>query len=79
MNSTWANFICIFIIGVGAIIAGLIGVIEIVNKEGFLAGTPGVRCAVDLPPCSPGNQCLNGFCGPPIPPELTPNELPVYP
>jgi len=48
-------------------------------KEGFKSGMPGVRCGVDLPTCSVGLQCLNGFCNYPKQPALLNNELPVYP
>jgi hypothetical protein len=47
--------------------------------EGFQAGMPGVRCGIDLPACSFGLQCMNGFCGSPSTPPLLKNELPVYP
>lgn len=53
-------------------------------KEGFMfgqppAGQPGVRCGVDLPECSSGLACMNGFCRAPQAPPLLDNELPVYP
>ena len=48
-------------------------------REGFRAGEPGVRCGVDLPGCSAGKWCINGFCEKPDKPNLPPNELPVYP
>jgi len=74
------NLLCIFIIGVGAIVAGLIGFVERYrHMEGFKAGQPGVRCGVDLPACVPGTQCINGFCAKPETPPLPANELPVYP
>lgn len=49
------------------------------DMEGFRAGTPGVRCGVDLPICNFGLQCVNGFCGSPSAPPLLKNQLPVYP
>ena len=48
-------------------------------REGFQAGKPGVRCGVDLPSCSGGTYCMNGFCQGTAPPTLPPNDLPVYP
>ena len=73
------NVICILIIGVGVLVAAWTGLTE--RLEGFVnrPGTPGVRCGVDLPPCSQGTQCMNGFCVNSKRPTLTPNELPVYP
>jgi len=48
-------------------------------REGFKSGMPGIRCGVDLPTCSLGLQCLNGFCEKALAPALPKNELPVYP
>lgn len=49
-------------------------------KEGFKAGEAGIRCGVDLPSCSTGKICMNGFCQPPMPiSKPTSNELSVYP
>ena len=81
MNKLYARLICIFIIGVGALLAGSIGLFESYKRhEGFLQpGKPGVRCGVDLPTCSVGTQCLNGFCATTEVPPVIPNELPVYP
>jgi hypothetical protein len=80
MSKTMINLLCIFIIGVGAVVAGLIGLVERYrHTEGFTAGYPGVRCGVDLPMCITGTQCINGFCAKPDIPSLPPNELPVYP
>jgi len=80
MSKTMINLLCIFIIGVGAIVAGLIGFLERYrHMEGFTAGHPGVRCGVGLPTCVPGTQCINGFCAKPDIPPLPANELPVYP
>lgn len=75
------NLLCIFVIGFGALIAGAIGLFERYTvREGFLQpGTPGVRCGVDLPTCSMGKQCLNGFCSAVDTAHLPPNELRVYP
>jgi hypothetical protein len=64
------------IIGVGVIILGLSG---FKLTEGFKAGEAGIRCGVDLATCSPGSQCINGFCMAPVKPALPPNQLPVYP
>lgn len=73
------NLLCIFIIGVGAILAVFMGINE--RFEGFVnvPGTPGTRCGVDLPTCPVGTQCMNGFCVNSQMPKLTPNQLPVYP
>jgi hypothetical protein len=49
------------------------------SKESFKGGMPGVRCGVDLPTCSVGLQCMNGFCEKPSLPVLLPNQLPVFP
>ena len=72
------NMLCIFIIGVGAIVAVFMGINE---REGFVnvPGTAGTRCGVDLPTCAVGTQCMNGFCVNSQMPKLTPNQLPVYP
>lgn len=71
----------VFIIGVGVLIASMIGISERLRGEGFVnvQGTPGVRCGVDLPICAPGTQCMNGFCVNYRMPRLIPNELPVLP
>jgi len=80
MNASIINLLSIFIIGVGAIIAGFVGFLErYTDREGFTAGHPGVRCGVDLPMCVSGTQCINGFCAKPDAPPLPANELPVYP
>jgi hypothetical protein len=80
MSKTMINLLCIFIIGVGAVIAGLVGFVERYrHSEGFRAGHPGLRCGVDLPACVPGTQCINGFCAKPEAPALPANELPVFP
>jgi hypothetical protein len=81
MNKLYQHLLCIFIIGVGALIAGSVGLFEhYKRREGFLQpGKPGVRCGVDLPTCSVGTQCLNGFCATTEMPPVIPNELPVYP
>jgi hypothetical protein len=73
-----SNMLCIFIIGVGAIVAVFMGINE---REGFVnvPGNPGVRCGVDLPTCAVGTQCMNGFCVNSKMPKLTSNQLPVYP
>ena len=57
----------------------MLGLSNMYVAEGFRAGEPGIRCGVDLPPCAPGSQCMNGFCGNPAAPALPRNELPVYP
>jgi hypothetical protein len=62
------------IIGIGVILLSLSGF-----REGFRAGMPGIRCGVDLPTCSLGLQCMNGFCEKALAPALLKNELPVYP
>jgi hypothetical protein len=64
----------ILVIGFGFILLGISGF-----REGFKAGMPGIRCGVDLPTCSLGLQCMNGFCENPSMPALPRNELPVYP
>ena len=67
---------------VGSIVFIAIGFILLFSSndmEGFQAGTPGVRCGVDLPTCNFGLQCVNGFCGSPSAPPLLKNQLPVYP
>ena len=81
MNPAYMNLLCIFIIGVGALVAGAIGLFERYKvREGFLQpGKAGVRCGVDLPTCSVGTQCLNGFCSTVEIPPVIPNQLPVYP
>lgn len=74
------TFMYIFIIGLGAIMAGLTGIFErIAVHEGFRAGQPGTRCGVDLPICSFGTQCINGFCSKPEFPPVIATTLPVYP
>jgi hypothetical protein len=37
------------------------------------------RCGVDLPPCSFGKRCMNGFCVSDSTPILKPTMLPVFP
>jgi hypothetical protein len=64
----------ILVIGFGFILLGISGF-----REGFKAGMPGIRCGVDLPTCSLGLQCMNGFCENPSMPPLLTNQLPVYP
>jgi hypothetical protein len=64
----------ILVIGIGLVLLGFSG-----YREGFKAGMPGIRCGVDLPTCSLGFQCMNGFCEKPSVPALGKNELPVYP
>jgi hypothetical protein len=64
----------ILVIGLGFVLLGISGF-----REGFKAGMPGIRCGVDLPTCSLGLQCMNGFCENPSMPPLLRNELPVYP
>ena len=70
--------LCIFIIGLGAILMGYMGLVE---REGFLnaQGTPAIRCGVDLPTCAVGTQCLNGFCSGTAKPALLANQLAVFP
>ena len=70
---TW-KVALILAIGIGLVLVGMSGF-----REGFKAGMPGIRCGVDLPTCSVGLQCLNGFCEKPSAPALPKNELPVYP
>lgn len=69
--------LCLFIIGVGAIVMAYTGLVE---REGFLnaPGTPAVRCGVDLPTCVVGTQCVNGFCSGTAAPALLANQLPVF-
>lgn len=77
-----SNTVCIFIIGLGVLIASLLGISERLRmREGFenVRGMPAIRCGVDLPTCASGTQCMNGFCVNYAKPSLTPNELPVYP
>jgi hypothetical protein len=64
----------LLVIGLGFILLGISGF-----REGFQAGMPGIRCGVDLPTCSLGLQCMNGFCNKPSVPILPKNQLPVYP
>ena len=64
----------ILVIGIALVLLGISRM-----KEGFQAGMPGIRCGVDLPTCSPGLQCMNGFCDKPSAPPLPKNQLPVYP
>lgn len=64
----------LLVIGIGLTLLGVSGF-----REGFRAGMPGIRCGVDLPTCSVGLQCMNGFCEKALPPALLKNELPVYP
>jgi len=68
----WMAFL--LIVGVGAILLGLSGL-----NEGFMAGGPGRRCGVDLPPCGGVTVCMNGFCAIPNQPVLPPNQIPTYP
>jgi len=70
---TWALFL--IVVGSCAILLGHAAFM----REGFSAGDPGVRCGVDLPSCSRGSWCMNGFCQKPSIPGLLANELPVYP
>jgi hypothetical protein len=65
----------VLLVGVAAILLAHAGL----AREGFKAGMPGVRCGVDLPTCSVGTQCVNGFCENTNPPTLPRNTLPVYP
>jgi hypothetical protein len=45
--------------------------------EGFVDG---VRCGVDLPPCSDGLRCMNGYCRSDIPPTMPAiSDLPIKP
>jgi hypothetical protein len=63
-------------------VIGLVAIVFLhakIMREGFKAGEAGVRCGVDLPTCSVGSQCLNGFCQRIVQPVLPANELPVYP
>ena len=75
--------VCIFIIGVGVLIASLLGISERlrVTREGFVnaRGVMAIPCGVDLPTCALGTQCMNGFCSNYERPTVTPNELPVFP
>lgn len=64
----------VLVLGLGLLLVGLSGF-----REGFKAGMPGIRCGVDLPTCSFGFQCMNGFCEKPSLPILPKNQLPVYP
>ena len=70
--------VCLFCIGVGALIMGYTGLVE---REGFLnaRGTPAVRCGIDLPTCALGMKCVNGFCSGTALPALLVNQLPVLP
>ena len=75
-NMTWL----ILLVGICALLLGQAALF----KEGFMfgqppAGKPGVRCGVDLPGCSTGLACMNGFCRVPHAPPLLNNELRVYP
>jgi hypothetical protein len=65
----------VLLVGVAAILLAHAGL----AREGFKAGMPGVRCGVDLPTCSVGTRCVNGFCENTNPPTLPRNTLPVYP
>jgi len=49
-------------------------------SEGFqISGYP-TRCGTDLPPCSYGTRCMNGFCRGTDKPQLYDrNPLPVTP
>jgi len=38
-----------------------------------------VQCGVDMPPCSKGSTCSNGWCSPGSTPPVRPNTLPVFP
>jgi hypothetical protein len=67
----------VFMIGLIAVVFLQAGIVRI--HEGFKAGEAGVRCGVDLPTCSGGTQCLNGFCQRMDIPPLQTNQLPVYP
>ena len=73
MKITWKVGL-LFILGAVCIYLGLSGF-----REGFQAGLPGIRCGVDLPKCSTGFQCMNGFCVRPVLPALQRNQLPVFP
>jgi hypothetical protein len=64
----------LLLIGICLVLLGISGF-----REGFKAGMPGIRCGVDLPTCSLGLRCMNGFCENPSMPALPRNELPVYP
>jgi len=68
------KIVIIFLIGLFLMLLGISGF-----REGFKSGMPGIRCGVDLPTCSLGLQCLNGFCEKALAPALPKNELPVYP
>ena len=70
--------VCLLIIGLGAIVMGYMGLVE---REGFLnaRGTPAIRCGVNLPTCTVGSQCINGFCSGTAKPSLLANQLPVLP
>jgi hypothetical protein len=70
---TWAIFL--FVVGTCAIILGQAAFF----REGFAAGEPGIRCGVDMPSCTPGTVCMNGFCQRPKKPSLPDNELPICP
>jgi hypothetical protein len=69
----WALFL--LVVGAAAILLSH----AVLMKEGFKAGMAGVRCGVDLPTCSVGTQCVNGFCQNTNPPTLPANDLPIYP
>lgn len=73
--------VCVFIIGIGVLIAALLGLKERLLNEGFVnvRGVPAIPCGVGLPTCAQGNKCMNGFCVNYDMPALTPNQLPVYP
>jgi hypothetical protein len=70
---TWALFL--FLVGTSAILFGH----ALFLNEGFTAGQPGIPCGTDMPSCSLGTVCMNGFCHRPTKPSLPDNELPVYP
>ena len=45
--------------------------------EGFVDSA---RCGVDLPPCSDGLRCMNGYCRSDIPPTMPViSDLPIKP
>lgn len=72
-NSWILLVVCILVLGLV-----LLGVTEI-SREGFQSGMSGVRCGVDLPTCTFGLQCMNGFCEKTSKPTLPSNQLSVYP
>jgi hypothetical protein len=51
-----------------------------VKYESFIGSPDALKCGIDMPPCSFGKSCLNGWCVDSTPPKVPQSTgLPVFP